>query len=76
MTMITRLTIATLLLSFAATLPAQDRMPPIPAGKQTEAQKKAVIDYKNMRKADLTGPPWSVLRSPGPRTGRAPVQLR
>jgi 4-carboxymuconolactone decarboxylase len=40
---------------------AQDRMPPIPADKQTAAQKKAVADYKDLRKADLTGPPWTVL---------------
>lgn len=33
----------------------------IPADKMTEAQKKAVADYKAMRGADLTGPPWSVL---------------
>jgi 4-carboxymuconolactone decarboxylase len=36
-------------------------MPPIPADKQTAAQKKAVADYKDLRKADLTGPPWTVL---------------
>jgi 4-carboxymuconolactone decarboxylase len=40
---------------------AQDRLPPIPADKQTAAQKKAIIDYKDLRKADLTGPPWTVL---------------
>ncbi|MBZ5632549.1 MAG: carboxymuconolactone decarboxylase family protein [Acidobacteriia bacterium] len=40
---------------------AQDRMPPIPADKQTPAQKKAIADYKDLRKADLTGPPWTVL---------------
>src|SRR5215471_1883209 len=40
---------------------AQDRMPPIPADKQTPTQKKAVQDYKDLRKADLTGPPWTVL---------------
>ena len=33
----------------------------IPAERQTEAQKKAVADYKALRGADLTGPPWSVL---------------
>lgn len=33
----------------------------IPADKQTDAQKKAVADYKALRGADLTGPPWSVL---------------
>jgi 4-carboxymuconolactone decarboxylase len=42
-------------------LAAQDRMPPIPADKQTAAQKKAIADYKDLRKADLTGPPWTVL---------------
>lgn len=44
---------------------AQDRMPPIPADKMTEAQKKAVADYKTIRGTDLTGPPWTViLRTP------------
>jgi 4-carboxymuconolactone decarboxylase len=33
----------------------------IPADKMTDAQKKAVADYKAIRGADLTGPPWSVL---------------
>jgi len=47
--------------AFAAALYAQDRMPPIPADKQTDAQRKAVADYKELRKADLTGPPWSVI---------------
>ena len=27
----------------------------------TEAQKKAVQDYKDLRKLDLAGPPWSVM---------------
>lgn len=40
---------------------AQDRMPPIPAEKMTEAQKKAVADYKALRNTELTGPPWTVL---------------
>ena len=40
---------------------AQERMPPIPADKMTEAQKKAVTDYKALRGVDLTGPPWTVL---------------
>lgn len=48
-------------LVLAASVRAQDRMPPIPADKMTEAQKKAVADYKNLRKADLTGPPWTVM---------------
>ena len=33
----------------------------IPADKQTDAQKKAVADYKALRGTDLSGPPWSVL---------------
>ena len=45
----------------AASLVAQDRMPMIPADKLTDAQKKAIADYKDIRKVDLTGPPWSVL---------------
>jgi 4-carboxymuconolactone decarboxylase len=40
---------------------AQDRMPPIPAEKMTDAQKKAVADYKALRNTDLVGPPWTVL---------------
>jgi 4-carboxymuconolactone decarboxylase len=58
----TRLVAVPLLtLVFAGTVMAQDRMPPIPAEKMTEAQKKAVADYKAIRNADLAGPPWSVL---------------
>src|SRR5215467_5105936 len=40
---------------------AQERMSMIPADKMTEAQKKAVADYKALRGTDLSGPPWSVL---------------
>jgi 4-carboxymuconolactone decarboxylase len=40
---------------------AQERMPPIPAEKMTDAQKKAVADYKSLRGVDLTGPPWTLL---------------
>jgi 4-carboxymuconolactone decarboxylase len=46
---------------FASKAVAQDRMPPIPAEKMTEVQKKAVADYKAIRNADLAGPPWTVL---------------
>lgn len=59
-----RMRIAALML-FALTAGAQDRLPPIPADQMTEAQKKAAAEYKDLRKTDLTGPPWSVLlRSP------------
>src|SRR5437764_7209544 len=40
---------------------AQERLPMIPADKMTDAQKKAVADYKALRGTDLTAPPWSVL---------------
>ena len=50
-----------LLLALAFAAGAQDRLPPIPADKMTEAQQKAAAEYKDLRKADLTGPPWSVL---------------
>ena len=52
---------AAIVVTSALELPAQDRMPPIPADKQSAAQKKAVQDYKELRKADLAGPPWTVL---------------
>ena len=35
--------------------------PRSPPEKMSEAQKKAVQDYKDLRKQDLTGPPWSVI---------------
>jgi len=40
---------------------AQDRLPPIPPEKMTDAQKKAAADYKGVRRADPAGPPWSVI---------------
>ena len=52
---------AWLLVTAVSTAAAQERMSMIPAERQTEAQKKAVADYKTLRGADLTGPPWSVL---------------
>ena len=55
----TSLTLLVLTLGLSAA--AQERMSMIPADKMTEAQKKAVADYKALRGADLTGPPWSVL---------------
>ncbi len=43
---------------------AQDRMPPIPAGKLTDAQKKAIDEFKASRSADISGPFVPLLRSP------------
>jgi 4-carboxymuconolactone decarboxylase len=49
--------------SFCMNAEAQDRMPPIPDAKMTEAQKKAVEEFTAVR-GPLTGP-WNVLlRSP------------
>jgi len=50
-----------LVVSLAPDVLAQERMSMIPGDKMTEAQKKAVADYKALRGTDLTGPPWSVL---------------
>jgi 4-carboxymuconolactone decarboxylase len=57
----TRKLLLILALLQAANAEAQDRMPMIPGDKLTSAQKKAIADYKDIRKVDLTGPPWSVL---------------
>ena len=56
--------IAAVVLLLIAVIPAahaQERMPPIPSDKMTDAQKKAVADYKAIRGTDLTAPPWTVL---------------
>jgi 4-carboxymuconolactone decarboxylase len=43
---------------------AQDRMPPIPADKLTDAQKKAIEEFKAARSAEISGPFIPLLRSP------------
>jgi 4-carboxymuconolactone decarboxylase len=53
----------TLLLGFSSTA-AQDRMPPIPADKMTEAQKKAVAEIIAGPRGQLVGPFIPLLRSP------------
>ena len=53
------------LVTFAAmNLFAQDRMPPIPADKMTDQQKKAVEEFRAARKAEPNGPFTPMLRSP------------
>jgi len=42
----------------------QDRMPPIPAEKMTDAQKKAAAEFAATRKAEVFGPFVPLLRSP------------
>jgi 4-carboxymuconolactone decarboxylase len=61
-----KLAVVALLVLLAATLPAmaQDRMPPIPAEKQTPEQKKAAEAFKANRKQDVFGPFVPLFRSP------------
>jgi 4-carboxymuconolactone decarboxylase len=47
-----------------APVSAQDRMPPIAADKLTDAQKKAIEEFRAARNADVTGPFVPMLRSP------------
>ena len=62
--MLTRATLATILVGLALPLAAQDRLPPIPADRLTDAQKKAMAEFKAARNADVSGPFWPLLRSP------------
>jgi 4-carboxymuconolactone decarboxylase len=47
-----------------STVMTQDRMPPIPADKMTEAQVKAAQEFKAARGTDVFGPFVPLLRSP------------
>lgn len=58
-----RLMVILALLS-CAPLRAQDRMPPIPADKMTEAQKKAAAEFAATRNSAPTGPFGVLLRVP------------
>lgn len=51
-------------LAAAAPVSAQDRLPPIPADKLTDAQKQAIQEFKTARGADVSGPFVPLLRSP------------
>jgi 4-carboxymuconolactone decarboxylase len=48
----------------AAVAPAQDRMPPLAPDKLTEAQRRAIDEFKSARAADISGPFIPLLRSP------------
>jgi 4-carboxymuconolactone decarboxylase len=62
---VTRAACATLVvIGMSITASAQDRMPPIPADRLTEAQKKAMAEFTAARKADPSGPFIPMLRSP------------
>ena len=55
---------AALLTTGAVMAHAQDRMPPIPSDRLTDAQKQAIADFKAARSADISGPFVPLLRSP------------
>ena len=59
----TRITLALIVLC-AVNAHAQNRFPPIPAEKMTDAQKKAAADFKAARGVDVFGPFVPLLRSP------------
>lgn len=67
---LTRMTLCGMLLmllspgAFDLTSLAQDRMPEIPADKQTDAQKKAVVEFATGRGTPPMGPFIPLLRSP------------
>lgn len=62
--MLARATFVLIALGLAGSAVAQDRMPPIPTASLTDAQKKAIDDFKAARNVDLSGPFWPLLRSP------------
>ena len=55
---------AVVVVGFAAQAAAQDRMPAIAAEKMTDAQRKAVDEFKQARNVDISGPFVPLLRSP------------
>ncbi len=61
---ISLISLATMCIMIVTPAPAQDRMPLIPAEKQTEAQKKASVDFEAARKVPVFGPFVPLLRSP------------
>jgi 4-carboxymuconolactone decarboxylase len=56
--------VALLICAAPPTVRAQDRMPPIAPDRLTDAQKKAIEEFKAARSADLSGPFVPLLRSP------------
>jgi len=56
--------VALVVAGVAAAAQGQDRMPPIPAEKLTEAQKNAIAEFKAARSVDISGPFVPLLRSP------------
>ncbi|MGC4084672.1 MAG: carboxymuconolactone decarboxylase family protein [Vicinamibacterales bacterium] len=59
-----RAALIVLVVAVAAPATAQDRMPPIPADRLTDAQRAAIAQFEAARKTGLSGPFWPLLRSP------------
>jgi 4-carboxymuconolactone decarboxylase len=51
-------------MGLSMTANAQDRMPPIPPERLTDAQKKAIVEFTAARKVEPSGPFIPLLRSP------------
>jgi len=56
--------VSSAVLAVALPVCAQDRLPPIPLDKMTDAQKQAAAEYKVHRGVDINGPFIPLLRSP------------
>jgi 4-carboxymuconolactone decarboxylase len=59
-----RLIAAAIVLRLAGPVFAQDRLPPIPPDKMTNAQKKAAATFKDIRGVEINGPFHPLNRSP------------
>lgn len=62
--MLLRAALAIFAFGLAVPAGAQDRLPPIPAERLTDAQQQAIAAFRAARNADLSGPFWPLLRSP------------
>lgn len=62
--MIRRAAIVVLAIGLGVSAAAQDRLPPIPADRLTDAQKTAMTEFAAARKTGVSGPFWPLLRSP------------
>ena len=56
--------VVALLLGATMPIDAQDRMPPIPADRLTDAQRQAIKEFSAARNANISGPFVPLLRSP------------